>query len=61
MSKTNDTSRDEMTIEQLDAVSGGFGSVEHGTLGSNPKDQQFDADAVIGKAVGLALDNIKFF
>jgi hypothetical protein len=30
MSKTHDTSRDELTIEQLDAVSGGFASVEHG-------------------------------
>jgi hypothetical protein len=61
MSKTNETSRDELTIDELDAVSGGFESVEHGTLGSNPKDQQFNPDAVIDKAVGLALANIKFF
>jgi hypothetical protein len=51
----------ELTIDELDAVNGGFGSVEHGTLGSNPKDQQFDLDAVIAKAVGQALGNIKFF
>jgi len=51
----------ELTIDELDAVSGGFESVEHGTLGSNPKDQQFNPDAVIDKAVGLVLANIKFF
>jgi hypothetical protein len=51
----------QLAIDELDAVNGGFGSVEHGTLGSNPKDQQFDLDAVIGKAVGQALGNIKFF
>jgi hypothetical protein len=60
MSKTNDTTKPHgLTESDLDAVSGGFGSVEHGTLGSSPKDQQFDA--VIAKAVGQALGNMNFF
>jgi bacteriocin-like protein len=60
MSKVMNTGR-ELTNDELNTVSGGFESVEHGTLGSNPKDQQFNPDAVIDKAVGLALANIKFF
>jgi hypothetical protein len=43
----------ELTESDLDAVSGGLGSVEHGTLGSSPKDQQ--VDAVTAKAVGQIL------
>jgi len=49
----------ELTESDLDAVSGGFESVEHGTLGSSPTDQQLDA--VIAKAVDQVLGNIKFF
>jgi bacteriocin-like protein len=60
MSKVMNTGR-ELTNDELNTVSGGFESAEHGTLGSNPKDQQFNPDAVIDKAVGLSLANIKFF
>ena len=47
----------ELTEGDLDAVSGGFEFVEHGTLGSSPEDHQ--VDAVIAKAVGHILSNMK--